>query len=364
MAITFKKIKQLINPNNKEWLDKQSAESIASILNAFCDLPKLSDSNTYKKKEVILPIVKGMLGEKYVEDMLKSKFNVDNVAQKGKMGDLIVNKKILVEIKDYSSVVAKKEVEKFYRDIKANSSIKAGLFVSLNSSISGISSHILYDHYNLNGERVPLIFLSNNNEEILLACVEILLIEINTRKKVVDIEDKIYECVDRIEENLDGLSMARNTIIETKYLMNRQLDKLTSTILNCEIKIKNQIENLRANINIEPLDRSLIITLKKLKSKFKIKNEKLFAPIYKKIKAKKKLLWYLGDKIISINDNSSDSPLIKIKLMKTKSEIFLRIDPCQCGGIKNSEWRFMYGYIIMSINNSTYDDINILLDLI
>ena len=94
----------------------------------------------------------GDLGEKYVGQQLYSVYGEDGDSfevwsSTGHQGDLIgkiavadkLPQSVLIEVKDYTSIVPSKEVDKFRRDMRENPEMKAGIFISLQSGITGFS---------------------------------------------------------------------------------------------------------------------------------------------------------------------------------------------------------------------------------
>jgi TolA-binding protein len=89
---------------------------------------------------------KGKEGEADVKQFLVMslpKVNIDDVAQKGGAGDLIIqdaSKNVMVEVKKYHSANVKtSEVNKFKRDVK-NNNFTGGIFISLHSGICNIDN--------------------------------------------------------------------------------------------------------------------------------------------------------------------------------------------------------------------------------
>jgi hypothetical protein len=89
---------------------------------------------------------KGKDGEAQVEELLKlsfgsaPSFDLNPVAKEGHKGDFIMDfakAKFLWEVKNYSRMVNKDEVEKLHRDMRENPDIAMGIMVSLQTGIVG-----------------------------------------------------------------------------------------------------------------------------------------------------------------------------------------------------------------------------------
>ena len=103
-------------------------------------------------------------------NMLFPKSEIIDTHKEKESGDFKLNYKnipILLEVKNYSGNVLKKEIQKFYRDMNIQSQMKAGIFISLKSGISAREDFGIEVF-----EGKPIIFLTyvkNNMEKIKLA---------------------------------------------------------------------------------------------------------------------------------------------------------------------------------------------------
>lgn len=201
----------------------------------------------------------GILGEQIISQILQEKYIVSNTAKTGHTGDFIITIngiRILIEVKKYTKTVPSTEVKKFYRDIDSNASIGGGIFISLTSKIVGIGKTMHYSHQYVNGEKVPIIFLSLQNmphdiaRNCIFASVDILTTEIEGRCTYIDIADNISHTVNNIDQNLDFLSQCRLSINETQTMFNKQLGKLMQNILSAEINIKNSVDVLKSKVDV------------------------------------------------------------------------------------------------------------------
>ena len=261
---------KLIPPNLQAWAHDLSDENIARILtvvgSASSILNKDNRTNDEEKNE---PVVMssadiGLRGEQEVEEILQERYRILNTAKSGKCGDFVINVngvRILIEVKKYSKTVPSIEVEKFYRDIDSNSSINGAIMISLTSRIVGISRTVEHTHQCINGDNIPVIFLSLRDIDPVVAktcvcsAVDILLAEIDSKNKYIDIGENIANVVDGIDRNLDFLSQCRLMIHETQSMFNKQLGKLMQQVLSAEINIKNSIIQLKAKVDIVELEK-------------------------------------------------------------------------------------------------------------
>ncbi|MBM4371989.1 MAG: restriction endonuclease, partial [Deltaproteobacteria bacterium] len=100
----------------------------------------------------------GDLGERFVREQLFDAFKEDGDtfevwSSTGHQGDLVGRmaaqdrppRRILVEVKDYTHPVPSGEVDKFRRDLRENTDMQAGIFVSLRTPITGIPGRVRMD---------------------------------------------------------------------------------------------------------------------------------------------------------------------------------------------------------------------------
>jgi hypothetical protein len=322
----------------KEWASKLSEKNLASIL-THVGYAYLGISQNDNKKIEHLDKEKssaniGIIGEKEVEKMLEERYNVENTAKTGKCADLLVTLngvRVLVEVKKYSSSVPTKEIEKFYRDMDANSSINGGVMISLTSKITGISKMMEYKHININGNSIPVVFISLCNipyqvtKECIYASIHTIICEVDSRSKYIDIDDNIAHAVNNIDNNLDYLSQTRLIIHETQDIITKQFTKLTHQVLSAEINIKSSMERLKSKVNVMEIENvsSTFEETQKLIASFNLNKElsNLLSVVIKKLDCelfKTKNIIHTEDKKISIKlTKTSIKVTIKCVLQNT-----------------------------------------------
>jgi hypothetical protein len=205
----------------------------------------------------------GLQGETEVELILQSRYKTVNTAKSGKCGDfiIVVNKvRILIEVKKYTSTVPGSEVDKFYRDIDANSSIDAGLMISLTSRIVGVRNIVSMSSSVIAGRNVPVMFacMLNINDvktstEVIHTCIDLLNVTVESASLHISMENDIVDAVDSMSINIDLLSQCRTTIHETQSVVNKQYGKLMQNILAAELSIRASVKNICAKIKKEEL---------------------------------------------------------------------------------------------------------------
>jgi hypothetical protein len=318
----------------KSWAEKLTDENIAHILTmAGSAYISSNDFKLLDKTEVLSSANIGLKGEQEIYQMLQERFSIVNTSKSGKRGDFIIcvnNIKILIEVKKYSKTVPSQDIEKFYRDIDSNTSIGGAIMISLTSKIVGISKTMEYTHQYVNGDNVPVIFLTLKDiydkmvaKECVFSAVDILLAESDSKNKSIDIGEGISYAVNDIDKNLDFLSQCRLMIHETQSMFNKQLGKLMQQVLSAEINIKNSIKVLKSKVDINILEcntQSVKVVLSNLKVELDIDKYNLLSKVLdgQSVVLKTKNIIQTNDKKVSIAiSKSTINVSISVKLSES-----------------------------------------------
>jgi hypothetical protein len=204
----------------------------------------------------------GQIGEDTIRKIYEKIYFIENVSKQGRTGDILVRRKqadpnhpnrqaLLVEIKNYSTSVGTSEIEKFYRDLTANAAIGGGIFISLNTKITGINTNL---HFTQRGE-MPIVFLSldwltNSNsqstiDELVMLTADIIWAHLDARF-VVDnqIFIKLSSKITKLNDCINGLSLNRVYITEMRQILDKQLTKIYETSYETEIGIRSIISSI------------------------------------------------------------------------------------------------------------------------
>jgi len=174
----------------------------------------------------------GQDGEKFTYhslNMLFPKSEVIDTHDEKQCGDFKLvynNLPLLLEVKNYSGNVLKKEIGKFKRDMEYRSEMKGGIFISLKS---GISAHSDFQMEVYDGR--PVIFLThvkNNMEKIKLA--------------VKFIETLVKEKIDLKNEELVGSLKKLIPCIKRKW------NTLKANVENFKNKMLRDLMDQEANV--------------------------------------------------------------------------------------------------------------------
>lgn len=268
----------------------------------------------------------GIFGENYIQELITKNFGGMAYQQTGETdhsgdGLLTLNNgsEILVEIKNYSTVINDDEINKFTFDMKSTKR-KFGLFVSLATKINKMKIIDLKTFIHEN-ETYYQFYVSNLKDDLHRLEVGILLLQVlseynNTKIKefTLDdtIKDKLNTLIDQVNENENLRGCFLETEKEIRNSLNTFYQKLRDNHMDMENKIKNIFTSLKDNniINLpnEIEENELLI---------KYKNTKI-------INILKKTIDYLDTK--SIEYTSTDKDIIiknigTIKILKEKIEL-------------------------------------------
>jgi hypothetical protein len=268
----------------------------------------------------------GIFGENYIQELLTKNFIGMSYQQTGEIdhsGDglltLTNGSEILVEIKNYSTIVNDDEINKFTIDMKTTKR-KFGLFVSLTTKINKMKiidlKTFVYDN-----QIYYQFYISNLNEDLHRLEVGILLLQLlseysnqENKEFTLDetIKDKLTILIEQINDNEKLRGCFLDTEKEIRNSLNNFYQKLRDNHMDMENKIKNIFTALKDNniVNLpEEVNENEILV--------KYKNTKI-------INILKKTVDYLDTK--SIEYTSSDKELViknigTIKIFKDKIEL-------------------------------------------
>jgi len=252
-------ISKHLNANTKKWLLSATPENIAKVLELG-----------YMRANIDIPlssVYKGKNGEEYICEILKEK-NYNNTTKDGKSGDIMINTnngKIMIEVKDYTRNVNKDEIKKFHRDLMAHSEVNGGIFISLNSGISGIKEKFLYKMESILGREIPIIYICANDPDVINIGFDILITHLDAKIQVIHDQTELVNRINSLSEYLSGLSNSRLQIDEFREDCNRSLDKLYKTILVCEVSLKDHIDSIKNILKVDTHCKHIADTKKAIK---------------------------------------------------------------------------------------------------
>ena len=204
--------------------------------------------------ETDVPVYKGQIGEAVVEAALRERFgSVENVTKVSKSGDLtlfIQHRKIVVEVKNYNTVVPTTGVEKFRRDLGATNAC-GGVFVSLRSPIAAITSDYVVRHEPTDTHTVPCVYIVSSTPAAICVAVSMVSSIIQSLDYVVSelqSQDKIMSGVHEIADSLDNITRVRDELqVGTGQIMS-SMSKITNGMLRVENNIRRVVDSMKGEL--------------------------------------------------------------------------------------------------------------------
>jgi len=310
----------VLDENSEKIEDDEKSEQITQKINMLDSLiNKLTGISNNSKKL-------GIFGEKYIQELITNNFIGVSYQQTGECdhsgdGILTLNNgsEVLVEIKNYSTVINDDEINKFTFDMKSTKR-KFGLFVSLATKINKMKIIDLKTFIH-NNETYYQFYISNLNEDLHRLEVGILLLQLlceynnhKSKEFTLDntIKDKLNTLIEQINENEKLRGCFLDTEKEIRNSLNLFYQKLRDNHMDMENKIKNIFTTLKDNniINLpdEIEENSILI---------KYKNTKICSTL-------KKIIDYLHSKSIEYTYTDKEiliKPYGIIKILKEKVEL-------------------------------------------
>lgn len=226
-----------------------------------------------------LPVARGQVGEEFVECILQRRFGeITNVTKTPKSGDLgmwFQNRKLMIEVKNYSNPVPSHNVDKFRRDLSVTG-VSCAVFISLRTAISGITDDFRILLETIDGRVIPCAYIVSDNEHMIITAVNIVLqlvTSLSFIKHEVYARDVVLARVKDITEHIDELANARNTWQKDLTDSIAKLMKSSSAVLVPEAKIRASVDAILSelfhtvNLSIDQavVDLSAVPSFAKLK---------------------------------------------------------------------------------------------------
>lgn len=203
---------------------------------------------------VELPVQRGQVGEEIVESILRERFNdVTNMTKTPKSGDItlwIGGRKTIIEVKNYTNPVPTTGVDKFRRDLSTAGAC-AGVFISLQSPISGITTDFKIQLEPVDGRTVPCAYIVSSDRAQIITSISMC---IHFASSLVGISRELYSR-DQLLGTIRDLSVHVDELAGTRHNMQKELAdaseraiKNSSCIMSTEIKLRSDIEKLQGEL--------------------------------------------------------------------------------------------------------------------
>lgn len=243
---------------------------------------------------------KGKAGEVSMEDLIKKafgmapNFDLHSVGREAQKGDHLMDYKsirVMWEIKNYTRMVSKEEVDKLHRDMRSNPDVNMAIMVSLQSGIVSHSKAGDIDMEVLEDGRL-VIYLTNlfRREDTLLYIQGLRpildIVETKKEKKTVTSTEEVeslrfkFKVVHHILlKHQKTLATLHNSVVQQKKKMEQANSELQALLREAESECKNSIQGLLANedeadqssletLNPELFNKTTFVDLSKIQKTF------------------------------------------------------------------------------------------------
>lgn len=198
----------------------------------------------------------GVRGETHVMDALRDEFKCELVTGKTAAGDISIwfdNVKLCVEVKNYTKAVPAQEVTKFLRDLDTTGAC-AGLFISLNTRITGITENVESRlHPTALGGMIPIMYICCNDPHIIVASAKFVILQARERRAAAIERAAAHAEVMQVDKAIDLCAHARMQTYELAGLCTQQLAKIAGTIQTAEATARDCIDRV-GGVVINPVD--------------------------------------------------------------------------------------------------------------
>lgn len=203
-----------------------------------------------------IPVARGQIGEDLVENALRERFgDITNVTKTPRSGDItlwIGGRKTIIEVKNYTNPVPVAGVEKFRRDLSTTGAF-AGVFVSLQSAITGVTPDFKIAMEAIDGRSVPCAYIVSCDRaqivtSVLIATQLAAALVATTRDMYVG--DSLAGTVRELATHVDELAGTRwNMQREVADAAERAV-KNSACIMSTEVKLRADIEKLQGEVTV------------------------------------------------------------------------------------------------------------------
>ena len=246
-----------VNAETFAWLGVASDEDIARALDfgraaAIEFALRLSAASVNVAPERCAVTI-GQVGEAQIERALAAKFKVTNTAHTAKSGDMslfVEHRKVIVEVKNYTSNVPSSQVEKFQRDI-ATAGATAGVFVSLRTPIATVTDSFVIRYEQVENTSIPCAYIVSDNDAAAVLAVDMVTqlarAAAHVSSDLYD-RDRILGGIHTISAHCDELAKSRTTLHEGIGDILTQMFKLTSGLATGEAAIRERVNEIKQEL--------------------------------------------------------------------------------------------------------------------
>jgi hypothetical protein len=251
---------QVTDPQLQQWINNAAPEDIEIALQVgWRNIPyfrsAVKPSIIYTQTGIsAVPVEKGQIGEEFVESILREAFSdLQNTTKTPRSGDITLwsaGRKVVVEVKNYSNPVPTSGVEKFRRDLSTNGAF-AGVFISMQSPIAGVTNDFKLTLESVDGRTVPTAYIVSTDRAQIVTSVNMVLYFactiINTVRDSYS-RDVILGTVRSMSAHIDELARSRSSIQREIAGAAELAIKNASSIMAAEVKLRSDVEKLQEDL--------------------------------------------------------------------------------------------------------------------
>jgi hypothetical protein len=295
---------------------------------------------------------KGNIGEKIIFTYLQNlNYPIEDTSEIAHSADMKVyipdiKQSILIEVKNYKSIVDQKQVDKFYYDLNFTG-IEYGIFISLHSKIANVTFPIEWKIINSK----LIIFISEFKEEYLKIALYTLnylyknktknnnYIKINNYNELLD--DIIY-----LSNQQSNINKIKNDILEYHNTSSKQILSFYNTLCIFDNNFKysiNKICNRLELINNKNTNNDIYLELLDINKKHKDLLEMIISDL-----SKEDITINSDIKNNKLIIQKFDKHILDIKILKTNINIIIDGD-LEFKNITINNWNKVYNYFINTL---------------
>ena len=241
------------DPELQQWLATATREDIEAALQVGWRNVKFIKSarGNSTTPQQITPVNRGQVGEEYIESILRERFSdITNMTKIPKSGDITLwsgGRKTIIEVKNYTNPVPSSGVEKFRRDL-ATSGAVSGVFISLQSPISGITSDFDLRLEAVEASTVPCAYIVSSDKAQITCAINMVIHFAGTMVRInrdTYSRDNILGVVREMSTHIDELAGMRNVMQGELADAAERAIKNSSRIMSTEVKLRSDVEKLQ-----------------------------------------------------------------------------------------------------------------------
>jgi hemoglobin-like flavoprotein len=194
------------------------------------------------------------------ETLQYTKWNITNVSNKSDESDIRVvtdRYTILVETKNYKTLVSHAQIDKLMKDIECTNA-DCALMVSMNSSIANRSSMEM-ETVAINGKHVTVMYISNATLPMVVA--GILTLNANGSTGIYTANSTVLmKQIERLSVLLTSIHTVRMSVAKLRIDTNSCIDTLYRTVYDHELQINTLVNDINDSLQTERIIASVTAT--------------------------------------------------------------------------------------------------------